>query len=142
RPSARGACVEEKIGVILVDDDPRIRKWMERFVAHEEDMTLLACFPSADGLTQRVPERAVVMLLDLSMPGRNALEATSELREARPDCRVIIYSGLNDPEVIEAAIEHGAWGMVDKLTPLREIVTIIRKVAQGETVFPEDRKST
>lgn len=124
------------IPVFFVDDEPRLRTLWEWIVADQEDMTLAGTLASADELIERVPTGESIVLLDLSMPGRDPLEAAAEIRDSRPDCRVIIYSGYSDPETVRRAVESGAWGLVDKLTPPPQILDAIRRVAGGEAVFP------
>lgn len=49
---------------------------------------------------------------------------------------ITVYSGFNNDESIRAAMDAGAWGFVDKLSRLSEIMDAMRRVAYGETVFP------
>jgi two-component system response regulator DesR len=124
------------IRVLFVDDEPRLRTCWGRLIGAQPDMSLVGCLSSADELLTRVPRDDSIVLLDLSMPGRDPLDAAAELRDARPECRVIVYSGHNDPDTLREVLSAGAWGLVDKLTPPLEILDAIRRVAVGRTVFP------
>jgi DNA-binding NarL/FixJ family response regulator len=128
--------MEEPIRLVFVDDEPRLRASWARIIRDEVDMTLVESLESADQLTSNLPREDSVVILDLSMPGRNPLDTVAEIREAHPQCRVIIYSGYNDPDTVREALMSGAWGFVDKLTPPLKILDAIRRVARGEAVFP------
>lgn len=128
--------MSETIRVIFVDDEPRLRECWERLIRAQTDMMLLRSLRSADDLIQTVPAEDSIVLLDLSMPGRDPLDAAAELRDRRPRCKVIVYSGYSDPRTAREAIAAGAWGLVDKLTPANDILDAIRRVASGGTAFP------
>ena len=75
------------------------------------------------------------MLLDLNLPGGGAIAAIRELA-ANDNCRVVVCSGMSDPVTIKAALDAGAWGFVDKISPPTYTLDVIRKVAAGEFVLP------
>lgn len=122
--------------VIVVDDEPRLRTAWSNLLSKHEDFELLACLPTADELESHVPpDREVVVLMDLSMPGRDSLSAVSDLRRERELARVLIYSGYCDDETIRNAFAAGAWGFVDKLEPPLRILDLMRGIARGEPAF-------
>lgn len=127
----------DKIRVLFVDDDPKLRRLWTRVLEQQDDMTVVTALATADDLPAHVPDGPAVVLLDLTMPGRHPLDALTEINQNNPDCRVILYSGHSDPDTIRKALEAGAWGMVDKTTPPEEVLQAIRTVARGDAVFPE-----
>jgi DNA-binding NarL/FixJ family response regulator len=124
------------VRVVLVDDEPRLRAAWEKLINQQADMTVVESLPCADRLIERVPDGDSVMLLDLSMPGSDPLAAVAELRIVRPACRAIIHSAYNDPDTARAAVNSGAWGFVDKLGSPDMVLAAVRRVADGEAVFP------
>lgn len=125
----------DPVRLLVADDEPKLRAAWERVLAKQRDIVLAGLFDSADEICARLPGGESVLLLDLSMPGRSSLEAMAEIRDTKPGCRVIMYSGYSDPEIIQSAIDAGAWAYVDKLTPPMEILDVVRRVAAGEAVF-------
>lgn len=125
------------IRILIVDDEPRLRASLERYVRSQSDMTVIGTLSNADALCSMVPREASIVLLDLTMPGRDPLDAASQIQRERPECRVILYTGHNDPDTVQLGLACGAWGLVDKLTPPAEILQVIRRVASGETSFPD-----
>ncbi len=125
--------------VLFVDDELRLRKAWEQLLCGQEDLEFVGALGSADDLvTTAARTLADIVLLDLSMPGPNPFDAMTRLAAERPDCRVIVYSGYTDREVVQKAIDAGAWGFVDKIERPSDILAAVRRVALGEVVFPGD----
>jgi DNA-binding NarL/FixJ family response regulator len=66
------------------------------------------------------------VLLDLSMPDMNGLEAILEIRKGDPDLAIIVLSGFSADRMRAPAIERGADGYVEKGTPMQELGDAIR----------------
>jgi DNA-binding NarL/FixJ family response regulator len=126
------------IRVLFADDHPRLRASWERLLQAQPDMECAGVIARADDLAAAVASLNVsVVLIDLSMPGKDPLAALTELSAASGDVRVVVYTGHSDPSLFRAAFDAGAWGYVDKLTPLGEVLDIVRRVAGGELVYPK-----
>lgn len=82
--------------------------------------------------------RPNVVLLDIDMPGKDAFDAMHELNELLPNVRVLMLSGYVQHELIERAIESGAWGYVSKNEGANIIVDAIERVAEGEFTLGPD----
>lgn len=135
--------MEHVIPVIFADDEPLLRVSWSHLLDQQRDMKLLDAVATADRIPAIAPPDALsIVLLDLSMPGVDSLQTIEALRATHPLCRVLIYSGYSDPDTVHRARAAGAWGVVDKLAPLEEILSVIRQVAAGGTAFPQDRPRT
>jgi DNA-binding NarL/FixJ family response regulator len=75
--------------------------------------------------------RPDMVLMDISMPVINGIEATRRLRDLVPETRVLILSIHTDPEWVRAAFDAGASGYLTKDSAAREIETAIREVLKG-----------
>jgi DNA-binding NarL/FixJ family response regulator len=82
-----------------------------------------------------------VVLLDLDMPGPNPIEVLRELTVQSPDVRVIVLSGHVRRELIDRAIEAGAYGYLSKNDDGGVLVDSIRAVARGEFVLGQGSAS-
>jgi DNA-binding NarL/FixJ family response regulator len=79
-----------------------------------------------------------VVLLDISMPGRSGLEVLCELKNAKPNLRVLILSTYPEGQYAVRAFKDGADGYLTKLSAPEELLNAIRKVALGgKYVSPE-----
>lgn len=125
------------IRVLCVDDNPKLRAAWGRLLDREPDLELVGVLSRADELVETAQSRSAdVVLLDLTMEGKDPLEAVIELSQRRPGTRVVIYSGSSEAEHVDRAIAAGAWGYVDKLAEPGRVVDAIRRVARGEIVLP------
>jgi len=118
------------VRIFLCDDVPELRLLL-RF-ALEEDPELQVVGEAGDAATAlaRLPELAPdVILLDLSMPGMDGLEAIPPLRERHPDCAIVVFSGFSAERMREPALGLGASAYVEKGTPLDEIRATVRAIA-------------
>lgn len=129
--------MNDRIGVVVVDDEPKLRRSWEHILNAQADLTCVGTWPDADELADRVKRAdARVVLLDISLPGADPFEAMADVAQRVSDCRVVVCTGHADQSTIDAALDAGAWGFVDKLSPPAEILNVIRRVAQGEVAFP------
>jgi DNA-binding NarL/FixJ family response regulator len=77
-----------------------------------------------------------VAVLDADLPNLDGVRASRLIRERVPDCRVLMLTGTEDPEILASAIEAGASGYLTKVSPLTELVAAIGSVHRGDTLIP------
>ncbi len=75
-----------------------------------------------------------VALLDIEMPGSTGLDATVELLEAVPRCRVLILTTFGRPGYLRRAMASGASGFLLKDAPAGELAAAIRRAVTGERI--------
>jgi len=75
-------------------------------------------------IRRRLPE---VVLLDLEMPGMPGIACISQIVAEHPAVRVVVLAEGADPQLIEAAFKHGAWGYVVKSIEDRDLPSAIRQ---------------
>jgi DNA-binding NarL/FixJ family response regulator len=77
-----------------------------------------------------------VIVMDLSMPVLNGMEATRKLREMNTRSKIILVTMYTDPAFASEALDVGASGYVLKSDAGAELVAAIREVLQGKRTFP------
>jgi DNA-binding NarL/FixJ family response regulator len=110
------------ISVFLVDDVPELRELI-RF-GMEEDPGFEIVGEAGDGrsaLEGIAQTRPAAVLLDLSMPDMDGLEAIPEIRKGDPDVAIVVLSGFSADRMGPPSIERGADGYVEKGTPIQEL---------------------
>lgn len=132
---------DRPIRVLCVDDNPDICTMLQLVLAAEPDMRWVGTLAAADELVAEVRRHTLmdaplVVLLDATMPGKNAIDALREVCELFPPVQTILYSGHDDQAFIERAMDAGAWGCISKDEPPPEIVRAIREVAAGRVWWP------
>jgi DNA-binding NarL/FixJ family response regulator len=119
-----GGCVAESapISVYLVDDVPELRELIK--FGMQEDPGFEVVGEAGDGRTALAgiaETRPAAVLLDLSMPDMDGLEAIPEIRKGDPDVAIIVLSGFSADRMGGPALERGADGYVEKGTPIQEL---------------------
>ena len=129
---------EAKIRVLLVDDHAGMREALRTFINSESDMAVVAEASSGrsalDEFTRTKPD---VVLMDGSMPGKNGIEVTHELRQLQPAARIIGLTLYESSTYLEDMIAAGAQGYVSKTGAPTSVAQAIRAVAAGKTYFDE-----
>ena len=121
------------IRVLLAEDHPVVRAGLEALLGTAEDVELVGA--AADGeeavelATALEPE---VVLIDLSMPRLDGIEATRRIVAASPEIRVVILTAFSDRERILGAIDAGALGYLLKDASPEELLGGVRAAARGE----------
>lgn len=120
--------VNGTISVFLVDDVPELRELIR--VGIESDDGFEVVGEAGDGRAALVgiaDTGPAAVLLDLSMPDMDGLEAIPEIRRNRPDVAIVILSGFAADRMEAKALERGADGYIEKGTAIPEVCRITRE---------------
>jgi len=128
-----------KIRVLVVDDHAILRDGICSLLSLREDIQVVGQAANGQEALQQVAKTLPhVVLMDISMPGMDGLEATRRLNAVYPNIRVLILTQYADDKYISSLLEAGAVGYVLKRSGGEEIVTAIRSVYhQGAYLSPE-----
>ena len=83
------------------------------------------------GIAETRPE---AVLLDLSMPDMNGLEAIPEIREGDPDVAIIVLSGFAAERMGSISLDRGADGYIEKGTPIQDLRDATRLAVEKRRV--------
>lgn len=120
----------DPIRVLFIDDNERLTAAWARLIAQQRDMRLAGTLHRADDLVTVARRGGVdVVLIDLTMDGRDALEAIEELTRECPGVRTVVCSGQSRDPWEQRARAAGAAEFVDKIEPPGTILDVIRRVA-------------
>lgn len=120
------------IHVIIADDHPVVRQGLKRILAEETDMMLVAEAGTGQELMEKLRDAVCdVVLLDISMPGRDGLDTLSELRRQNPKLPVLVLSIYPEDQFGPRVLKSGAAGYMNKETACEQLVSAIRKVCSG-----------
>ena len=118
--------------VMVVEDHADFRGLMEVLLGNQPDIKLIAQAGSlAEARDQAARFELDVAVLDLGLPDGSGADLISDLRRASPDVRVMILSASLDLEGIEKARRAGADEILDKLTPLDEVLATVRRLGNA-----------
>ena len=133
---------EKPIRVLCVDDNDFVAEAIRRKLLLESGFEWLGWLEDASGLLESARGmKPDVILLDIDMPGEDSFEALESLAANCPAIRVIMLSGHVRRELIDRAVEAGAWGYISKNDETDHIVAAIRRVAAGEFTLGPDAET-
>ncbi|QTE35162.1 response regulator transcription factor [Mucilaginibacter sp. P19] len=131
--------LKEPIQIALVDDHKLFRSGMAALVSNFKRYNIL--FEAANGqeLIDTISKGIVpdIILLDISMPVMDGVEAAQVLRAKYPGVRVIILSMFEDAEKVLLMVKMGVKGYLLKDSEPYEVEEALLKVSQGELYYPE-----
>ncbi|MBY0578627.1 MAG: response regulator transcription factor [Burkholderiales bacterium] len=121
------------IKVLIVDDHAIVRQGLRRILAETPDMTVTGEAENGVEALRKIREGEWdVVLLDVSMPGRNGVDTLKQIMSENRGIRVLILSMYPEDQYAVRLLKVGAVGYMTKETAPEELVEAIRKVAQGK----------
>jgi EAL domain-containing protein (putative c-di-GMP-specific phosphodiesterase class I)/AmiR/NasT family two-component response regulator len=122
------------IRVLVADDEPALRGALAELLSHEDGVQLVGEASDADeAIVLAEREGPDVALVDVKMPAGGGARAAREIQRLSPRTRVIALSAFEDRPTVLEMLRAGAVGYLVKGMAADEIVTSIRKVADGGT---------
>jgi len=128
------------IRVLIADDHVVIRNGLEKLLSTADDIEVIGSVPDGQSAVDTaVSEMPDVVLMDLSMPFMDGIEATRQIAAACPDVHVVVLTSFSDNRRILDALRAGASGYLLKHANAEELLNGIRAAARGES--PLDPKA-
>lgn len=122
----------DSMRILIVDDHEAIRRSLRLLLSSRGDWVV--CGEAVDGLDAIEKAKSLhpnIVLMDISMPRMNGIEATRIIRQEVPESKIIVVS-QNEPEIVSRqAAEIGARGFVAKTDLSRDLLAVIDCVAEG-----------
>jgi DNA-binding NarL/FixJ family response regulator len=124
--------VTKHIRAMLVEDHADFRALMEVLLNGQSDIELVAQAGSlAEARAQAATFELDVVVLDLGLPDGNGEDLIADFRRSNPDVGVLILSATLDPAGVEKATRMGADEIMDKLAPLEEVLSTVRRLGSA-----------
>jgi two-component system response regulator NreC len=122
-----------KIHLMLVDDHEVVRTGLKTFLETQEGIQVVAEADNGETALSRAMEvRPDVIVMDITMPGMDGLEATRRMRQLCPESKVLALTVHADKQYFFEMLAAGASGYVTKQSAAEELVAAIRAVALGQ----------
>jgi NarL family two-component system response regulator LiaR len=116
-----------RVHILLADDFAPWRARVRSFLQRKTEWKIV--FEACDGLeaVQKTVElHPEVVLLDLSMPGLNGIEAAKRIRQLSPDSKIVILTENADEDLMAAALEAGASAYVLKSEMTADLIPAVQ----------------
>jgi NarL family two-component system response regulator LiaR len=126
----------ERIRILIVDDHPLIREGLRAVLETQPDMELVG--EARDGneaVIQAQTLKPDVILMDLSLPEKDGIEATRQILQNDPTVRVLVLSNYLDDDKVFNVLKAGAKGYILKETFPQDLRQAVRNVYQGKSAL-------
>jgi len=118
-----------RIRVLVADDSPTALRSVCKYLQFEGIFEVAGTARDGNHVMHQAERfRPDLVLMDLSMPQKNGLEAAKELRRAFPEMRLLIYSQLSGLALKEECLGWGAHGFVEKSQMPETLVEGVRRL--------------
>jgi DNA-binding NarL/FixJ family response regulator len=125
------------IRILTADDHPLMRAGVASFLATEPGMKVVAEAATGEEALEKYRQvRPDLVLMDLSMPVMDGLEATRAILAEFPDARIVVLTTYEGDEDIHRALDAGAMGYLVKDMMVAEVVKVVRLVMSGRRGIP------
>ncbi len=121
--------------VLIVDDHPLTREALSSLLRQHDFDVVGEADDGEPAISAAQSLQPDLVLLDLTMPGLDGLSALPRLREAAPECEIVVLTASETEENLLAAIRAGAAGYLLKSEPPERIVDFLRGAAHGEAAL-------
>ncbi|HEY7793462.1 MAG TPA: response regulator transcription factor [Gaiellaceae bacterium] len=122
------------IRVLLAEDHTLVRSALEKLLATADDVEVVgAAANGREAIELAAATRPDVVLMDLSMPELDGVQATRAIVTAGSAAQVVVLTSLAEPERVLAALDAGAVGYLLKDAEPEEVVAGVRAAARGES---------
>ena len=124
------------ISILLVDDHTYIRRGIRYLIEATTDMEVVATASNGiEGVAKARVYQPDVVVIDISMPFMDGLEAIRQIRDLCPQSRLLTLSIYDNPAYVEGALQAGVRGYILKDAIGDELLEAIRVLHRGERYF-------
>ncbi len=136
--------MSNKISVLLVDDHSLVRRGFRRILEDAADIEVVGeASDGAEAVKLAAQLRPRLIVMDCALPGMSGLDATRRILSKLPETAILMLSMHSEETWVHQALDAGARGYILKSAVDMELVTAIRRVAQGEIVLdPQISRAT
>lgn len=131
----------KKMGILLVDDHPIVRKGLTMLINNEPDMEVCGEAPGMAEAMKIVFDRSPeFVIVDLSLQNGSGLELVREIMKIRPETNVLVNSLHEESLYAERVLRVGAKGYINKMEGTDRIVEAIRCILAGKIYISDKMK--
>lgn len=124
------------IRILIVDDHAVVRLGLAALFKYQKDLKVVGDADDGESAVAKAPDlRPDVVILDLMMPGIGVVETVRRLREVLPSVNILIFTSFGTSGELANVLKAGASGAILKGASNEELLSAIRKVANGERVL-------
>lgn len=121
------------IKILIADDHAVVREGLKMILSQTPDLVVVAEASNGQEVIDRVYQNNLnLVVMDISMPGKNGLDVLKEIKSQRPELPVLMLSMYPEDQYAERVLKAGASGYLTKESAPDELVKAIRQISQGK----------
>lgn len=125
--------------ILIVDDHEVVRDGLKNILTSLDNISIAGeAGNGEDAVKMYSSLKPDLVIMDISMPGMNGIEATRVIKEKDPDARILILTMHDNQEYLNQIIRSGAKGFILKNTDKEELLDAVKTVASGDNFFSKD----
>jgi two-component system, NarL family, response regulator NreC len=126
------------ITVLIADDHTILRQGLVSLFARDEECHVVAeAGDGAEAIEKALHHRPTVIVIDISMPELNGMEAVKRLHEVLPDTKVLVLTMHEEQEYVIHMVRAGASGYLLKDSASEELIDAVKALAAGKTYYSQ-----
>lgn len=127
------------IRILICDDHAIVRQGLRQIIAEQQDMRAVAESGGYPDVMKQLRENEVdLLLLDISLPGKNGIDILKQVKKEFPKVTVLVLSMYPEDQYAVRAIRAGASGYLTKQSAADQLITAIRQISAGRKyITPE-----
>jgi CheY-like chemotaxis protein len=124
--------------VFVVDDDQDFAESLALLVEGRDCEVELA-FSGEEAIEKFREQDFDITFMDVRLPGKDGVESFLEIRKFKPLARVVMMTGYSVEQLLEQAVEHGAWGVLDKPIDVHRVLEMIDNIKPDQEAIERIR---
>ena len=127
----------KRMSILVVDDNRDFAESLGDVLELDGHKVTLA-FSGEEAFSLFKEQEFDLTFMDIKLPGKNGVESFSEIRKIRPSARVIMMTGYSVPQLLEQAVENGAWEIMHKPLELPRVLAMLEKIKPCGILIADD----
>lgn len=125
------------VKVLIAEDHTVVSEALEMMLSMVEDFELVGIVNSGqDAISAAAAKTVDVVLMDVNLSSDvSGIDATRQIKEAKPETKVVVLSMFSDPSTVAEAVKAGADGYLSKSSSRETVVQAIKDVMEGKSVL-------
>ena len=132
------AATPRKNRVLIIDDHVMVREGVAQIIEQAEDLSVCCTASTAnEGLEKMQKLKPDLVLVDITLPGKNGIEFIKEARAIQPDLRILVMSMHDESLYADRVLRAGGRGYIRKQEGGDKLIEAMRQVLRGEIAVSE-----
>ena len=132
------AARRRKNRVLIIDDHAMVREGVAEIIEHAEDLCVCCAASTAEeGLKMLDKVKPDLVLVDITLPGKNGIEFIKDARALHPELRILVMSMHDESLYADRVLRAGGRGYIRKQEGGAKLIDAMRRVLRGEIAISE-----